>query len=311
MGFFNDLKQDLAAAVNELTEDNIDNNINDNGLSNDLSDFDNGDSFSKKKKKDKRKNESLEKEIQNILSDIDTYTPNDSDDNNIDELSNKEDADSDNLQTESVNVNDVVITETINETEEIEELKSSDEEISLKERIIRDFSLKVEDDEKVSNDVNIDIPSREDNEVMNIISKGTSVKGDIILDGPIEIDGVITGNIDSQSKVIISGEVCGNTKANEIIISNGKIHGNLDSKELIHIASQSIVIGDINAKEAVIGGAVKGNIDVNGTVVLDSTAKVLGDINCKYVRIDNGAVIEGKCSQSYADVSPSTFFENL
>ena len=67
----------------------------------------------------------------------------------------------------------------------------------------------------------------------------------------------------------------------------------------------------MESTEAEIGGAVKGKIDVNGPVVLKSEAKVLGDIDCKSVQIDNGGVIEGKCSQKYADVSPSAFFENL
>ena len=62
---------------------------------------------------------------------------------------------------------------------------------------------------------------------------------------------------------------------------------------------------------AVIAGAVKGNIDVHGPVILDTTAIVMGNIKSQSVQINNGAVIEGMCSQVYAEVNPSAFFENI
>lgn len=146
---------------------------------------------------------------------------------------------------------------------------------------------------------------------LTVITKGTSIKGDIISDGAIEVYGSVTGSIAAQGKIVVSGEISGDSKGNEIFVDGAKIHGNLDSDGTVKIANESIIIGNIKAACAVIAGAVKGNIDVNGPVVLDSTAKVLGDIDCKLVQINNGAVIEGRCSQSYADVSPSSFFENL
>ncbi|MBE5829190.1 MAG: polymer-forming cytoskeletal protein, partial [Butyrivibrio sp.] len=38
---------------------------------------------------------------------------------------------------------------------------------------------------------------------------------------------------------------------------------------------------------------------------------VMGNIKSQSVQINNGAVIEGMCSQAYADVNPSEFFEGL
>ncbi len=59
-----------------------------------------------------------------------------------------------------------------------------------------------------------------------------------------------------------------------------------------------------------IAGAVKGDIDVQGPVVLDSSAIVMGNIKSKSVQISKCAVIEGMCSQCYADVSPTSFFDD-
>ncbi len=72
-----------------------------------------------------------------------------------------------------------------------------------------------------------------------------------------------------------------------------------------------MIIGNIFAASAVIAGAIKGDIDVRGPVILDTSAIVMGDIKSKSVQINNGAVIEGMCSQCYAEVNPTSFFEEL
>ena len=59
---------------------------------------------------------------------------------------------------------------------------------------------------------------------------------------------------------------------------------------------------------AVIAGAIKGDIDVQGPVVVDTSAVVMGNIKSRSVQINNGAVIEGFCSQCYADVDVESLF---
>ena len=77
------------------------------------------------------------------------------------------------------------------------------------------------------------------------------------------------------------------------------------------IGASTVVIGNITATCAAIAGAVKGDIDVQGPVILDSSAIVMGNIKSKSVQITNGAVIEGMCSQCYAEVNPTDFFNDL
>ena len=81
------------------------------------------------------------------------------------------------------------------------------------------------------------------------------------------------------------------------------------SSGAVKIGNSSVIIGNITAKSAAIAGAVKGDIDVQGPVILDASAIVMGNIKSKSVQINNGAVIEGMCSQCYADVSPLSFFD--
>ena len=86
--------------------------------------------------------------------------------------------------------------------------------------------------------------------------------------------------------------------------------GQLRRSRSVKVGQSTVIIGNIFASSAVVAGAVKGDIDVKGPVILDSSAIVMGDIKSKSVQINNGAVVEGMCSQCYADVNPSAFFDD-
>lgn len=144
-----------------------------------------------------------------------------------------------------------------------------------------------------------------------VITAGMTINGDVISEGSMEVLGSIVGNIDILGKLNITGSVQGNSKAAEIYCENAKITGEIASEGSVKIGQSTVIIGNILANSAVIAGAVKGDIDVHGPVVLDTTAIVMGNIKSKSVQINNGAVIEGMCSQCYADVSPSSFFEDF
>lgn len=258
MGFFNDLREDLASAVNQLTDDRTENDI-------EISSKQMKDEIAKKEKKnkkDKRNNDNLEHEIKNYL--------------NISE-----------------------------EPTEASESENSDEQnVSFEENSVE----KTMDNTFIANQISENIADSDD---FSVISKGTVVHGGIDTTGSIEINGVVEGDVKANGELILSGSVTGSVEALLISVNAGKIRGNVKAYNGIYISENSILIGDIDSTEAEIGGAVKGKIDVNGPVVLKSEAKVLGDIDCKSVQINNGAVIEGKCSQKYAEISPSAFFENL
>lgn len=144
-----------------------------------------------------------------------------------------------------------------------------------------------------------------------VITAGMTIQGDIISEGSMEVIGNIIGNIDILGKLNITGAVEGNSKAAEIYCESAKITGEIASEGSVKIGQSTVIIGNISANSAVIAGAVKGDIDVHGPVVLDTSAIVMGNIKSKSVQINNGAVIEGMCSQCYADVNPSSFFEDF
>ena len=143
------------------------------------------------------------------------------------------------------------------------------------------------------------------------ITEGMAINGDITSTGSLDLLGSITGNIVISGKLNVTGNIQGNSRAAEIYADNARINGAVVSEGSVKIGQSSVIIGNISAMSAVIAGAVKGDIDVHGPVILDASAIVMGNIKSKSVQINNGAVIEGMCSQCYAEVNPTSFFDEL
>ena len=145
------------------------------------------------------------------------------------------------------------------------------------------------------------------NEVSTIM-RNVVVNGDIEAEGSLDLFGAVNGNIRILGKLNVTGKITGNSEAVEVYAQSANVVGDITSHGSVKIGNDSVIRGNIYATSAVIAGAVKGDIDVKGPVILDASAIVMGNIKSKSVQINNGAVIEGLCSQCYAEVSPSSFF---
>ena len=146
---------------------------------------------------------------------------------------------------------------------------------------------------------------------VSTLTESMIINGNIATEGALDVRGSIVGNVEALGKLNITGTIQGNSQAAEIYAEGAKITGELKSSGSIKVGQSTVIIGNLYANSAVIAGAIKGDIDVKGPVVLDSSAIVMGDIKSKSVQINNGAVIEGMCSQCYAEVNPTSFFEEI
>ncbi len=144
---------------------------------------------------------------------------------------------------------------------------------------------------------------------VTVITEGTSLRGDLQSTGSFELKGRIEGNVTCNGKMTVTGNIKGNSQSAEFFADAAKIEGEISTTGTVKIGLGSVVIGNIAASSAVIAGAIKGDIDVHGPVVVDTSAVVMGNIKSRSVQINNGAVIEGFCSQCYADVDVESLFE--
>ena len=101
------------------------------------------------------------------------------------------------------------------------------------------------------------------NQSINIISEGTTIKGDLEASGDTRIDGTLIGNISSKGRLVIGPK--------------GKVEG------------------EINCKNIEISGYIKGKIAVSELLNMKASAKIYGDIIAGKLSVEPDSVFTGTC----------------
>lgn len=174
------------------------------------------------------------------------------------------------------------------------------EELPMNEELTKETAVTMDDD--------LSTESLEVTDEVSIITTGTTIKGNLSTTGSFSISGRVEGNVQCNGKLEVTGTIKGNSSSSEVFSDAAKIEGEIMSTGTVKIGLGSVVVGNIAATSAVIAGAVKGDIDVQGPVVVDTSAVIVGNIKSRSVQINNGAVIEGFCSQCYADIDVESLF---
>lgn len=109
----------------------------------------------------------------------------------------------------------------------------------------------------------------------NHLAAGTEVKGDIVTQGDIRIDGKVNGSIISKGKLVV-----GNT---------GEIEG------------------EINCVTGNVSGTIRGVVHVSEMLKVQATGKLSGEITYGKLSVEPGAELEGKLAISgkVKDISSS------
>lgn len=110
--------------------------------------------------------------------------------------------------------------------------------------------------------------SEEINNNLNILGSGTTIVGNIVSQGDVRVDGVLEGNLTTQSKLVIG--------------TTGRI------------------AGEIKCRDCEVSGTVKGKMQVENLLMLKATAVVEGEIRTSKLAIEPNAVFSGTCSMSTA-----------
>jgi cytoskeletal protein CcmA (bactofilin family) len=81
-----------------------------------------------------------------------------------------------------------------------------------------------------------------------LVGAGTTIKGDLISNGDVRIDGTLIGNITGSAKVLIGqdGVVQGDIEGQQADIQ-GKVTGKLQIRELLNLRGDAIIRGNIYA----------------------------------------------------------------
>ena len=103
-----------------------------------------------------------------------------------------------------------------------------------------------------------------DSSAINIIRKGTEIKGEIKCVGDIRIDGTLSGKIYSDGKIVVG--------------------------------QTGVIEGEISCNNADISGSINANINVKELLLLKSSANIIGDIKTGKLSVEPGANFTGACN---------------
>lgn len=75
---------------------------------------------------------------------------------------------------------------------------------------------------------------------------------------------------------------------------DGRIEGSIHRADLVVVGQGASVVGDITAREVIVGGAVTGNIYAAQRTELQSSGIVAGDIRSAAILVQEGGVVQGR-----------------
>lgn len=102
---------------------------------------------------------------------------------------------------------------------------------------------------------------------------------------------------------VIDGElaISGDIQTKGTIRVDGRVEGTLHRADTLIIGAGGTVIGNIEAREVVIGGTVHGNLTVSERIEVQATANVRGDIHAAALQLLEGGMVHGHIAISAMD----------
>lgn len=102
----------------------------------------------------------------------------------------------------------------------------------------------------------------------SLIGAGTVVRGDIVFEGGLRIDGQVVGNVTATegkpATLVVSEQarVDGRVEVSHVVI-NGQVHGPVCAPDYLELQPKARIVGDVSYKtlEMHVGAMVQGRLD--------------------------------------------------
>lgn len=126
-----------------------------------------------------------------------------------------------------------------------------------------------------------------------VISKGTSIVGEIRSTSNVEMTGNLKGNLMTTGDIKLCGKVIGDVKGNNIDLISGEVKGNIIASAALTIDKSSVVVGDTSAANILMDGKQKGNMTVECMADFQANALLMGNVSTARLAISEGAKLQG------------------
>ena len=93
----------------------------------------------------------------------------------------------------------------------------------------------------------------------------------------------------------------GTIKTDNSVRVDGKLKGKLICKNTLTVGLNGEIDGEVQAKNAIIGGKIKGKVSIAEKLVLESKSVLIGELKASKLIIDEGAVFDGTSDMGSKD----------
>jgi len=100
--------------------------------------------------------------------------------------------------------------------------------------------------------------------------------------------------------------VDGTIKTNNSVRVDGKLKGKLICKNTLTVGLNGEIDGEVQAKNAIVGGKIKGKVSITEKLVLESKSVLIGELKASKLIIDEGAVFDGTSDMGNQDETKKT-----
>jgi cytoskeletal protein CcmA (bactofilin family) len=90
----------------------------------------------------------------------------------------------------------------------------------------------------------------------------------------------------------------GNLECSENFLVEGTVEGNLNSRGTIVLGKDSVVRGEVRAREVAVSGIVVGTIRCSNRLEIFQSAKIIGTIQAPVMKMEPGALVNGRVLMS-------------
>lgn len=159
-------------------------------------------------------------------------------------------------------------------------------------------------------DVDTGVPVAVSQVAPTIINEDVTIDGSLSCGHDMLFSGSIKGNVKCEGKLTVRGYIFGNVAAAQIELCGARIRGNTVCSGFMTMDEGSMIVGDVESENLILGGKIKGDVTVRSQADVRSSAYLLGDLEVGGLSIQQGACLNGRIS-TRSDESASQVFSDL
>ncbi len=99
----------------------------------------------------------------------------------------------------------------------------------------------------------------------------------------------------------------GTVRTDNSVRVDGKLKGKLICKNTLTVGLNGEIDGEVQAKNAIVGGKIKGKVSIVEKLVLESKSVLIGELKASKLIIDEGAVFDGTSDMGNKKEEPEPY----